>query len=241
MSSRPGSDRSFHSRVGCSNPEWEGAANLDNAASVGYTAKMIRSRTWLCGVTLTAVASAGALACASEPEASFLPPQAGAAAPPERSAREAQREPPAQPPARRAPAKAPAAGPSAIPAPPDVSSPPADAERTASGLASKVLRPGRGDRHPSAQDRVEVHYTGWQSSDGRMFDSSRARGRPATFPLNGVIRGWTEGLQLMVPGEQRRFWIPGELAYGNTPRGGRPSGMLVFDVELIRILDGERE
>jgi peptidylprolyl isomerase len=126
--------------------------------------------------------------------------------------------------------------PGAIPAPPDVAAAPADAQRTASGLASKVLTPGRGTRHPQATSRVEVHYTGW-TTDGRMFDSSVTRGSPAQFPLNGVIRGWTEGVQLMVEGEKRRFWIPADLAYGDNPGGGRPGGMLVFDVELLRILD----
>ena len=67
-----------------------------------------------------------------------------------------------------------------------------------------------------------------------MFDSSVLRGRPATFPLNGVIAGWTEGVQLMVEGEKRRFWIPVELAYKNAP--GKPAGMLVFDVELLEIV-----
>ena len=66
-----------------------------------------------------------------------------------------------------------------------------------------------------------------------MFDSSVKRGQPAKFPLGNVIKGWTEGLQLMVVGEKRRFWIPGDLAYGDTAGGGRPSGMLVFDVELL--------
>jgi peptidylprolyl isomerase len=79
-----------------------------------------------------------------------------------------------------------------------------------------------------------VHYTGW-TTDGKMFDSSVARGEPATFPLNGVIKGWTEGVQLMVVGEKRRFWIPGNLAYDNSPRPGAPKGMLVFDVELLAI------
>ena len=112
--------------------------------------------------------------------------------------------------------------------------PPADAEKTASGLASKVLKPGTGKEKPKAADTVEVHYTGWQSSDGHMFDSSVKRGTPAKFPLNHVIKGWTEGLQLMVVGEKRRFWIPGNLAYGDGPSGGgRPTGQLVFDVELL--------
>jgi peptidylprolyl isomerase len=80
---------------------------------------------------------------------------------------------------------------------------------------------------------VKVHYTGW-TTDGKMFDSSVARGEPISFPLDRVIAGWTEGLQLMVDGEKRRFWIPGKLAYGDTPtRPGAPSGTLVFDVELI--------
>lgn len=121
----------------------------------------------------------------------------------------------------------------AIPAPPDVAAPPADAETTASGLASKVITEGSGTENPRATDTVEVHYTGW-TTDGEMFDSSVTRGEPAQFPLDGVIVGWTEGLQLMVEGETRRLWIPEELAYNGQP--GRPAGMLVFDVELIRIV-----
>ena len=116
-------------------------------------------------------------------------------------------------------------------APPDVKAPPADAKKTATGLAYKVLRPGKGTDHPKPTSNVTVHYSGW-TTDGKMFDSSVARGEPATFPLNRVIAGWTEGLQLMVVGEKTRFWIPEGLAY----RGQRaPFGMLVFDVELIRI------
>jgi len=122
--------------------------------------------------------------------------------------------------------------PGAIPAPSDVAAPPADAQRTATNLASKVLQAGTGTTHPDENDRVTVHYTGW-TTDGNMFDSSVQRGRPATFPLNGVIAGWTEGVQLMVTGEKRRFWIPEALAYQGRP--GRPQGMLVFDVELLEI------
>ncbi len=118
-----------------------------------------------------------------------------------------------------------------IPAPDDVAAPPADAETTASGLASKVLEAGSGSVHPTASSNVTVHYTGW-TTDGRMFDSSVARGQPSMFPLNRVIRGWTEGVQLMVVGEKRRFWIPEELAYGGRRA---PFGLLVFDVELIAI------
>lgn len=122
---------------------------------------------------------------------------------------------------------------SPIAAPADVAAAPADAETTATGLASKVLQAGTGTVKPTAADTVEVHYTGW-TTDGKMFDSSVQRGSPAKFPLNRVIKGWTEGLQLMVVGEKRRFWIPGPLAYGDTPkRPGAPSGTLVFDVELL--------
>jgi peptidylprolyl isomerase len=116
-----------------------------------------------------------------------------------------------------------------IPPPADVAAPPADAKKTASGLASKVIEPGTGKTHPAKTDLVTVHYTGW-TTDGKMFDSSVSKGKPATFPLDRVIAGWTEGVQLMVQGEKRRFWIPESLAY----QGKRdPKGMLVFDVELI--------
>jgi FKBP-type peptidyl-prolyl cis-trans isomerase len=118
--------------------------------------------------------------------------------------------------------------------PSDVKAPPADAEKTASGLASRVLQAGTGTEKPAAADTVTVHYSGW-TTDGKMFDSSVKRGQPASFPLNGVIKGWTEGLQLMVVGEKRRFWIPGNLAYGEESIGGRPGGTLVFDVELLGI------
>ena len=119
-----------------------------------------------------------------------------------------------------------------FPAPKDVSAPPADAKRTASGLAYKTLEAGTGAAHPEASSRVKVHYTGWQT-DGTTFDSSYKKGRPSAFPLNGVIAGWTEGVQLMVEGEKTRFWIPEDLAYKGRP--GRPSGMLVFDIELLEI------
>jgi FKBP-type peptidyl-prolyl cis-trans isomerase len=118
--------------------------------------------------------------------------------------------------------------------PDDVAAPPETAERTASGLASRVLEPGTGMRRPEATSRVQVHYSGW-TTDGELFDSSVLRGEPATFGLNQVIAGWTEGLQLMVEGETRRLWIPTELAYNNRP--GRPQGMLVFDVQLLSIVD----
>jgi FKBP-type peptidyl-prolyl cis-trans isomerase len=95
-----------------------------------------------------------------------------------------------------------------------------------------VLTPGTGSRHPRANSRVRVHYSGW-TTDGTMFDSSVARNEPISFGLNQVIPGWTEGVQLMVEGETRRLWIPAKLAYAGHP--GAPQGMLVFDVELIAI------
>jgi peptidylprolyl isomerase len=120
----------------------------------------------------------------------------------------------------------------AIPAPPDVAAPPPDAAKTPSGLATRVITPGTGTVHPRASSRVNVHYSGW-TTDGRMFDSSVARGESISFGLNQVIAGWTEGVQLMVEGETRRLWIPENLAYGGRP--GSPAGMLVFDVQLIKI------
>ena len=115
--------------------------------------------------------------------------------------------------------------------PPDVKAAPSDAKKTSTGLAYKVIKPGVGARHPKATDEVTVNYSGW-TTDGKMFDSSVMSGQPATFPLNQVIAGWTEGVQLMVEGETTRFWIPESLAY----KGQRaPYGLLVFDVELISI------
>src|SRR5262245_21877718 len=118
-----------------------------------------------------------------------------------------------------------------IPPPRDVAAPPADATKTASGLATKVLTPGSGKDHPAKNDIVTVHYTGWKAN-GKMFDSSAARGKPATFPVARMMAGLSGGIQLMVAGEKRRLWIPESLAY----KGVRePRGMLVYDVELIDI------
>lgn len=126
-------------------------------------------------------------------------------------------------------------GPKPPEVPADVKAAPADAKKTASGLAYKVLTKGKGTKHPAATDRVSVHYSGW-TPDGKMFDSSVMRGEPTTFGLKQVIPGWTEGVQLMVEGEKTRFWIPGDLAYGDKPkRPGAPAGPLVFDIELISI------
>jgi FKBP-type peptidyl-prolyl cis-trans isomerase len=128
-------------------------------------------------------------------------------------------------------ASAQTAPPSTVAAPPDVSAPPANAIKTPSGLATKVIAPGKGTDHPAKDDVVTIHYTGWKT-DGTMFDSSVTRGKPSSFPVNRVIAGFSEGLQLMVVGEKRRLWIPESLAY----KGARePKGMLVFDIELIHI------
>ncbi|MEM6786185.1 MAG: FKBP-type peptidyl-prolyl cis-trans isomerase [Myxococcota bacterium] len=128
-----------------------------------------------------------------------------------------------------------------IPPPDDLKKPPADAQKTKSGLITSVLQAGKGDTKPAKYDKVKVHYTGWQKSDGKMFDSSRKRGQPAQFAVNGVIKGWTEALQLMVAGEKRRLWIPADLAYGNRPqRPGAPTGDLVFDVELLEVTPGPK-
>jgi len=124
------------------------------------------------------------------------------------------------------------AGPPGLPPPPDVAAPPADSVKAPSGLSTRVLQTGTGQRHPRTSDTVMVHYTGW-TTDGKRFDSSIVGGQPISFPLNGVIAGWTEGVQLMVEGEKTRFWIPQALAYKGQP--GAPAGMLVFDVELLKI------
>ncbi len=107
---------------------------------------------------------------------------------------------------------------------------------TASGLQYEVLVKGKGGNSPSATDLVTVHYKG-STLDGSEFDSSYSRGEPATFPLNRVIAGWTEGVQLMQEGDKFRFYIPSELAYGERGAGADigPNEALIFDVELIKI------
>jgi peptidylprolyl isomerase len=126
--------------------------------------------------------------------------------------------------------------PAPVPPPPDVGAPPKDATKLPSGLAFKVLQPGEGAARPGATDMVTVHYTGW-TTDGKMFDSSHARGAPTEFALNRVIKGWTEGLQLMKPGGTFLFVIPPELGYG--PRGAGEkipaNATLVFLVELVSV------
>ena len=116
--------------------------------------------------------------------------------------------------------------------PPDVAAPPLDAAITSSGLSYKVIKAGPGTRQPGARANVIVHYCGWTTA-GALFDSSVLRGMPVTLDLNNVIRGWTEGLQLMVEGERTRFWIPEKLAYNG--ERGKPRGTLVFDIDLMKI------
>ena len=105
-----------------------------------------------------------------------------------------------------------------------------------SGLQYKVLKEGNG-RKPKATDSVKCHYEG-MLVDGTLFDSSIQRGEPAVFPLNGVIAGWTEGLQLMEEGAKYRFFIPYHLGYGERGAGASipPYAALVFDVELIEVV-----
>jgi len=107
---------------------------------------------------------------------------------------------------------------------------------TASGLQYEILTPGTGSVSPSATETVKVHYKG-TTLDGKEFDSSYSRGEPISFPLNRVIPGWTEGVQLMTEGAKYRFYIPSELAYGEQGAGGSiaPNSTLIFDVELLKI------
>ena len=109
---------------------------------------------------------------------------------------------------------------------------------TDSGLQYEIIEAGKEDgKKPTMEDTVTVHYTG-KLIDGTTFDSSVERGQPATFPLNGVIEGWQEGLQLMPAGSKYKLTIPAELAYGDRPAGSIPPGsVLVFDVELIEIAE----
>lgn len=108
-------------------------------------------------------------------------------------------------------------------------------ETTESGLQYMVLQQGTGQQHPKATDTVKVHYHG-TLLDGTVFDSSVERGEPIEFGLHQVIKGWTEGLQLMVVGQKTRLFIPSELAYGNRAAGAiGPGSTLIFEVELLGI------
>ncbi|WP_425413903.1 FKBP-type peptidyl-prolyl cis-trans isomerase [Psychromonas hadalis] len=106
---------------------------------------------------------------------------------------------------------------------------------TESGLQYEVLTQGEGAEHPTAKSKVTVHYHG-MLIDGSVFDSSVDRGKSISFKLNQVIKGWTEGVQLMVVGDKYRFYIPSSLAYGNRGAGSIPAGsLLIFEVELLSI------
>ena len=111
-------------------------------------------------------------------------------------------------------------------------------QTTASGLQYKVLKSGNGNT-PKATDTVKTHYHG-TLIDGTVFDSSVARGQPATFPVNGVIPGWTEALQLMKEGDKWQLFIPAKLAYGDRGAGDKigPNATLIFEVELLSIEKG---
>ncbi len=110
-----------------------------------------------------------------------------------------------------------------------------DVKVTSSGLQYIALEQGDGNISPSAMSRVKVHYHG-TLIDGTVFDSSVERGQPISFGLNQVIKGWTEGLQLMKEGDKFRFFIPPELGYGNRSAGKIPPGsVLIFDVELLKV------
>ena len=109
-----------------------------------------------------------------------------------------------------------------------------EATLTPTGLKHLELRAGTGKVHPGPSSTVTVNYIGW-TDEGRVLDSSYQTGNPAVFSLATVIKGWQEGVQLMVVGEKRRFWIPGKLAYADSPMSHVPKGMLTFDIELLSI------
>ena len=110
-----------------------------------------------------------------------------------------------------------------------------DVLETASGMQYQILKKGDGETHPSASSTVNVHYHG-TLLDGTVFDSSVDRNEPISFPLNRVIKGWTEGVQLMVVGDKFKFFIPSRLAYRNSAAGSiKPGSLLIFEVELLAI------
>ncbi|MFY2764734.1 FKBP-type peptidyl-prolyl cis-trans isomerase [Arenimonas sp. MALMAid1274] len=120
---------------------------------------------------------------------------------------------------------------SPIDTPADVAAVPAEAVRTPSGLAYKVLKRGDGGDKPTLSSIIDIHYSGW-TTDGKLFDSSVVRNERAVFPLGELIPGWQEGVPLMSRGDTFRFWVPGSLAYDSQPSPGAPRGMLVFDITL---------
>jgi len=123
-------------------------------------------------------------------------------------------------------------------APANVGAVPKEAQRSDSGLAWVVLTESAGDAHPGEGDMVVMNFIGW-TAEGKLVQESLSDGRPASIAVGALFPGWREGMQLMVAGEKRRFWIPGKLAHGEAKPGepraenGPPLGMLVYDVELI--------
>jgi FKBP-type peptidyl-prolyl cis-trans isomerase len=127
-------------------------------------------------------------------------------------------------------------------APDSVATPPANAQKAASGLQSVIVSKGRDTRHPTDHSRVELRYSAF-TPDGNMFESSLTSSDSTTVKLSLLMEGWREGLKLMVEGERRVLWIPARLAHGELVPGqnplpfGPPKGPLVFDVELLQILE----
>lgn len=120
-----------------------------------------------------------------------------------------------------------------IPAPVDVAAIPPDAVINEAGIGIRILKEGDGVNFPTLDDDITIHYTGW-TTDGKMFDSSRLRGEPSTFPLGRLIDGWKLSVPSLSKGTRALIWIPGDLAYDNRPdRPDAPKGMLVFDIELF--------
>jgi peptidylprolyl isomerase len=196
------------------------------------------SRIFVCVLALGACKSSSSAPAEDEgPKEAAPVALAEEATPPQESAEE---QPPSPEPDAPAPTETepPAVQPSSN-APSDVASPPKGAQRTKSGVVSKVLKKkkGKGKSRPGKFDTVTLKYTGW-TPDGRMFDSSASHGQAMVVPLNHTIHGFAEGVRLMVAGEKRRLWVPANLAYGETgsrsetaPR--QPLGDLVFDIELV--------
>jgi FKBP-type peptidyl-prolyl cis-trans isomerase len=128
----------------------------------------------------------------------------------------------------------PASAPRGTIAPVDVAAAPAEAIRTSSGLAYRVLASGLGGRHPGTNSRVVVNYTGW-TTDGAIVEGVPIGDPAVTVPLQDAMPGWREGVHMMSAGDKWRFWIPASLAYADQP--GKPRGMLVYDISLVQFVD----